>query len=888
MSTNPKNTINKLLLFSLIPLTSFLPLLAISCKKEKSISQSSLIKNKLLVQKASLINLWDASADEIKLNDKYAASYKKLRSAIDIALRSNDTSKLTATLNEVEDFIKEVFGDPNSKNKIDIVELLDAIKLYWDSYERFVQLMQYKYIAEAYTKTKEKYEKEVLTYQGKKYNIYFDAPALVNILKKKDIATFAQSLKEITDKFENELKDIVNDSIYNNAPTLDERIWRKPRPSFINEVLPALERLIKDTWDKETLSKIKSGQTYGNVLSMLKEDVAKNYHNLPQVILDDNLFINDSYLKEKLFLKNGNESDILNKEPSKTFDVEILSHPINLRFFKENLSAKEVIKYLWYEKVVPEITTYHSELVISNKLKRTIKEYEERFPILKNAKLRYDNKPSPTKYSYIKPSRDNFINDWGYVPRINRRPHSLESIIKVSIDNEDIELGYYAKKEANTKPTRFKAKNGIIYTTLAKDLNNIDIGYENIEEILEIGYYKDETTGLIRAPRMPKHIDKVPKQLPEVVTSIKEIFKGNNSFKIEGIEKWDTSSINNMESVFEDAPNFNQDISGWDVSQVENMSGMFSQAHYFNQPLNDWDVSNVKNMNYMFNEATSFNQPLDKWDTWQVETMENMFYKATSFNQDISQWDIACVHIMKNWSIAENPVLSIIKRYTPTLFYDKSKLTFSTIPRFPTNHFFVTFGKSYVPTTYKLRNGKIKKTYHIHLPNLAFHTDIEEIIEIGYYKENDLFTMVKMPYNINKVPKSLPSKITSLKNAFSAVDTNHIIGLDEWNTSNIVNMSHTFRGSKINQNLNSWNVEKVTDMSFMFKEATSFNQPLYKWKPKSLQDMTMMFYGAKSFNQDLSDWKVKNVKSKSRFFWYTNNWQSSRWPNFSEIYKEIN
>jgi len=70
---------------------------------------------------------------------------------------------------------------------------------------------------------------------------------------------------------------------------------------------------------------------------------------------------------------------------------------------------------------------------------------------------------------------------------------------------------------------------------------------------------------------------------------------------------WDTSSVTNMESMFEIASSFNQDIGGWDTSSVTNMSEMFYAALAFNQDIGGWDTSSVTSMDRMFASAIAFN-----------------------------------------------------------------------------------------------------------------------------------------------------------------------------------------------------------------------------------------------------------------------------------------
>lgn len=52
----------------------------------------------------------------------------------------------------------------------------------------------------------------------------------------------------------------------------------------------------------------------------------------------------------------------------------------------------------------------------------------------------------------------------------------------------------------------------------------------------------------------------------------------------------------------------------WDTSLVTNMQSMFENASDFNAPIGNWDVNNVMNFNYMFDGAVSFDQNLAGWE----------------------------------------------------------------------------------------------------------------------------------------------------------------------------------------------------------------------------------------------------------------------------------
>ena len=109
---------------------------------------------------------------------------------------------------------------------------------------------------------------------------------------------------------------------------------------------------------------------------------------------------------------------------------------------------------------------------------------------------------------------------------------------------------------------------------------------------------------------------------------------------VPSINSWSMpSGVKRIQSMFQGATSFNQDLSGWDVSHITDMSYMFKEATSFNSPLL-WGgkVSNVTYMSYMFQRATSFNQDISGWDVSSVTDMENMFDGATLFNQPIGLW----------------------------------------------------------------------------------------------------------------------------------------------------------------------------------------------------------------------------------------------------------
>jgi surface protein len=99
------------------------------------------------------------------------------------------------------------------------------------------------------------------------------------------------------------------------------------------------------------------------------------------------------------------------------------------------------------------------------------------------------------------------------------------------------------------------------------------------------------------------------------------------------------------------------------------------------------------------------------------------------------------------------------------------------------------------------------------------------------------------------------SRITDMSNLF-AEKTTFNSDISRWDVSNVRNMEGMFIKSAFNVDISGWNVSKVENMNLMFSQATLFNQNLCSWGPKLLVDPTFfyanfvsnMFTGSFCFN----------------------------------------
>jgi surface protein len=146
----------------------------------------------------------------------------------------------------------------------------------------------------------------------------------------------------------------------------------------------------------------------------------------------------------------------------------------------------------------------------------------------------------------------------------------------------------------------------------------------------------------------------------------------------------------------------------------------------------------------------------------------------------------------------------------------------------------------------------------------------------------DSAILYKMVDENEDVSKVVTTKITRMLYLFSdSIDHSFNQDIGSWDVDNVTDMSVMFFGaSSFNRDISSWNVSNVTTMYFMFGKAESFNQDISSWDVSNVKNMFFMFSNAESFNQDISSWDVSNVTECSAFRFNTTAWTEPK-PTFT-------
>jgi len=146
--------------------------------------------------------------------------------------------------------------------------------------------------------------------------------------------------------------------------------------------------------------------------------------------------------------------------------------------------------------------------------------------------------------------------------------------------------------------------------------------------------------------------------------------------------------------------------------------------------------------------------------------------------------------------------------------------------------------------------------------------------------------------NGEDVTKVVTSKITNMQQLFQAqgpyYENTFNQNISSWDVSNVTNMSEMFSITYgFNQPIGYWDVGSVTDMSSMFHDATYFNQPIGDWDVSNVTNMASMFEVA-VFDQPIGSWDVSSVTDMGYMFYQTDNFDQdiSNWnvTNVTDCY----
>ena len=301
-------------------------------------------------------------------------------------------------------------------------------------------------------------------------------------------------------------------------------------------------------------------------------------------------------------------------------------------------------------------------------------------------------------------------------------------------------------------------------------------------------------------------------------------YKPTSLIEIKGIESFNTSKVKNMSSLFMSCVNLTSlNLSKWDTSQVTTLNDMFYACHSLvDLNVSGWNTSNVTDTFGTFFDCGKIKKlDVSSWDTSKVVSVSDMFYGCGALQQlDVSNWNTSNVTDMMG------------------TFWGCGSLTSLDLSKWNTN---------------KVTN----------MGNMF--SNCSELTDLNIEKFNT-------------------SRVTNIENMFSHCGLKKI-DLSNWDTSNVTNMaglfSYTDKLEEINvENLNLTNVKNISSMFYRTRGLKTIIG-ISEWDTSNVTNMVGTFQETHLQDLDISGWNNSNVKNSRNMFYVSRLEKISVGTNFT-------
>lgn len=313
------------------------------------------------------------------------------------------------------------------------------------------------------------------------------------------------------------------------------------------------------------------------------------------------------------------------------------------------------------------------------------------------------------------------------------------------------------------------------------------------------------------------------------VTNITGIFNNCSSLTTLDISQWDTSNVNNMNSMFSGCTNL-KTIIGIEKLVTEKVNNIYNMFHSCSSlttlDISQWDTSNVISMLNTFYGCINLKTiiGIEYLAVGNVENFENTFFKCSSLTSlDLHLWDIS-----------------------------RATKLYSTFRE-------CTGLESLNVEGWDISNVTSMHSMFMNIPNI-------EVLDLSSWRDNSDHKVTKdctnmFLYNMSSEDVTLldtvilPSiSISSMSNMFQSNKNLVTIDMSNIDTSLCNSMRQTFKEcSKLTDiiGLEKLNTSKVTDMLSIFDGCSSLSTfPIENWDTSKVVNMQYAFSRCINFNND--------------------------------------
>jgi len=405
------------------------------------------------------------------------------------------------------------------------------------------------------------------------------------------------------------------------------------------------------------------------------------------------------------------------------------------------------------------------------------------------------------------------------------------------------------------------------------------------------------------------------------VMAMNAMFRSTTNLESLDLSNWNTSNVVYMGFMFEDTQRLaSLDLNGWDTSNVLDMSNMFAgTSSLTNLDISSWDTKSATHMNHMFAGSNLTTLDLSNWDTTNVTDMLMMFERSSISILDLSGWDTRNVEDMilifhdapvRQLALGENFSFSTwVCPYFPEEYRGSEFTHYFGLYEIPRNETYtglwqnVGTGSPDAPqgtqllTTYELLrtyNGKgtavadtwvwqqqewdrtgIGATGTVGAGGAQWRLDMGGTVvvdsgPIGLLPEGHS-PWYAYRYRVRNIIFSGPmTPGSSLAGLFRRLQyLTDISGLEYFDTSNVVDMSHMFQQVALESlDLTSWDTRNVVNMGVMFNATSSLMYlNLSGWDTSNVTNMRSMFNSTRLEHIiGISGWDTSSVTTMNSMF----------------------
>lgn len=310
------------------------------------------------------------------------------------------------------------------------------------------------------------------------------------------------------------------------------------------------------------------------------------------------------------------------------------------------------------------------------------------------------------------------------------------------------------------------------------------------------------------------------------LTDVSGMFLGLNTLtgniEFNGLTSLDDAS--NMFNNFQSDPN---SITLSDTTSLQDLQYMFINASAMTDTaITITDGASGMNASYMFQNATNFNGTLNLPFN-KISTMWFMFWNAASFNQNINDWDLTTV-------------LNLGGMFQGATAYQNNNVDISIN----------------IPNATQIQGMFIGKTFTVSIRM----SDMGNVNNVA-----NTFNNVTMSDPSLKIELFDANSLTSLQNMFfnATLDISEITITGALSATSLYRMFRNFQGTSTTINIPT--LAPGCDATLMFTGALNYNGQI-NLDFTNINNTSLMFDGCGSFNQDLTSWDMRYVQDISNMF----------------------